>query len=82
MTQHPYPGSYRRYPLWPVIAACTALAWLLTGLSTPGSARGRYTATAEITPVPGSTTRADVAEFLVTAAETDTWIGKAVQLGG
>lgn len=38
MTQHPYPGSHRRYPLWPVLAACTALAWLLTGLSTPGSA--------------------------------------------
>jgi hypothetical protein len=47
-----------------------------------GPARGRFVAQAEIAPVPGSIARAEVAEFLVTAAETDTWVGKAVQLAG
>lgn len=66
------------------LTRASGLEWTLArpGRLTNGPARGRYTATAEITPVPGSIARADVAEFLVTAAETDTWVGKAVQLGG
>ena len=32
--------------------------------------------------VPSSISRADVADFLVEAAEVDSWVGKAVQLGG
>ena len=34
------------------------------------------------TPVPGSISWADVAAFLVTAADSDRWVGKAVQIGG
>lgn len=36
----------------------------------------------DLEPVPSSISRADVADFLVQACESDTWIGKAVQLGG
>jgi hypothetical protein len=43
---------------------------------------GRYVKQAEIAPIPGSISRADVADFLVTAAHSDDWVGKAVQIGG
>jgi uncharacterized protein YbjT (DUF2867 family) len=49
---------------------------------TNGPLAKRYVATAELKKVPASISRADVADFLVTAAETDTWVRKAVQLGG
>ena len=60
------------------------LEWVIArpGRLTNGPARGRYVKRAEIAPVPGSISRADVADFLVTAADSDTWVGKAVQLGG
>jgi hypothetical protein len=32
--------------------------------------------------VPSSISRADLADFLVEACESATWLGKAVQLGG
>jgi uncharacterized protein YbjT (DUF2867 family) len=62
----------------------SGLQWVIArpGRLTNGPALGRFVAQGEIAPVPGSIARADVAEFLVTAAETDTWVGKAVQLGG
>jgi putative NADH-flavin reductase len=47
-----------------------------------GPARGKYLRKTDIEPVPGSISRADVAAFLVEACEVDTWVGKAVQLGG
>ncbi|HSY21185.1 MAG TPA: NAD(P)H-binding protein [Polyangiaceae bacterium] len=49
---------------------------------TNGPLAKRYVATAELKRVPASISRADVADFLVTAAETDAWVRKAVQLGG
>lgn len=49
---------------------------------TNGPRRKSYIATAELRKVPASISRADVADFLVTAAETDGWLHKAVQLGG
>ena len=52
------------------------------GRLTNGPARGRYVKRAEISPVPGSISRADVADFLVTAADADDCVGKAVQIGG
>ena len=66
------------------LTRASGLAWVIArpGRLTNGPARGRFVAQSEIAPVPGSIARADVAEFLVTAAETDTWVGKAVQLGG
>jgi transposase len=62
----------------------SGLEWVIArpGRLMNGPARGRFVAQSEIAPVPGSIARADVAEFLVTTAETDTWVGKAVQLGG
>jgi hypothetical protein len=35
-----------------------------------------------IEPMPSGISRADVADFLVESIETDTWLGKAVQIGG
>jgi putative NADH-flavin reductase len=49
---------------------------------TNGAARGRYVRTADIVSVPGSISRADLADFMVEACESPTWVGKAVHLGG
>ena len=52
------------------------------GRLTNGPARGRYVMRAELSPVHGSISWADVADFLVNAAGFDDWVGKAVHLGG
>lgn len=52
------------------------------GHFTNGPALGRYIKRTAIAPSPGSIARADVADFLVTAAESNAWLGKAVRLGG
>jgi uncharacterized protein YbjT (DUF2867 family) len=52
------------------------------GRLTNGALRKQYVATAKLEPVPSAISRADVADFMVTAAERDTWLGQAVQLGG
>ncbi len=49
---------------------------------TNGKAKGKYVRTAELISVPGSISRADVADFMVEACESMTWVGKGVQLGG
>jgi uncharacterized protein YbjT (DUF2867 family) len=49
---------------------------------TNGTARGKYVRTADVVSVPSSISRADLADFLVEACESTTWVGKAVQLGG
>ena len=49
---------------------------------TNGTAKGEYTKTAEIVSVPGAISRADVADFMVEACESSSFLGKAVQLGG
>jgi uncharacterized protein YbjT (DUF2867 family) len=49
---------------------------------TNGKAKGKFVRTAELVSVPGSISRADVADFLVEACESTTWVGKAVHLGG
>jgi uncharacterized protein YbjT (DUF2867 family) len=49
---------------------------------TNGKAKGKYVRTEELVSVPGSISRADVADFLVEACESPAWVGKAVQLGG
>ena len=49
---------------------------------TNGAAKGKYVRTEELVSVPGSISRADVADFLVEACESTKWVGKAVQLGG
>jgi uncharacterized protein YbjT (DUF2867 family) len=49
---------------------------------TNGPARKTYVKQAEVAKVPNAISRADVADFLVEAATTDTWLHKAVHLGG
>lgn len=49
---------------------------------TNGAAKGKYTKTAELVPVPSAISRADVADFMVEACDSQTFVGKAVQLGG
>jgi uncharacterized protein YbjT (DUF2867 family) len=49
---------------------------------TNGKAKGKYVRTAELISVPATISRADVADFMVEACESTTWVGKAVQLGG
>jgi uncharacterized protein YbjT (DUF2867 family) len=62
----------------------SGLDWVIArpGRLTNGPARKAYVKKTAIEPVPGSISRADVADFLVEAAETDAWVGKAVQIGG
>ncbi len=67
-----------------VLTRASGLEWVIArpGRLTNGPPRGRYVKQAELAPVPGAIARADVADFLVTAADSDAWVGKAVQLGG
>lgn len=60
------------------------LDWVVCrpGRLTNGPAKHKYVKTARIEAVPQSISRADVADFLVEAATTDTWNGQSVQVGG
>jgi uncharacterized protein YbjT (DUF2867 family) len=62
----------------------SGLDWVVArpGRLTNSAARRRYVKKTVIESVPGSISRADVADFLVEACEVSTWIGHAVQLGG
>jgi uncharacterized protein YbjT (DUF2867 family) len=62
----------------------SGLDWVIARPSrlTNGQAGKHSVKTARIQKVPGSIARADVADFLVEAATTDTWSRQAVQLGG
>lgn len=62
----------------------SSLEWVIArpGRLTDGPARRQYQKTSEIRAIPSSISRADVADFLVEAATTPTWVQKAVQLGG
>jgi uncharacterized protein YbjT (DUF2867 family) len=62
----------------------SGLDWIIArpGRLTNRPAGHRYIKKATIEPLPLAISRADVADFLVEAVETDTWVRKAVQLGG
>jgi uncharacterized protein YbjT (DUF2867 family) len=62
----------------------SGLDWIVVrpGRLTNGPARRKYVAKVAIEPVPSSISRGDVADCLVSAAESDAWIGEAVQIGG
>ena len=62
----------------------SGLDWIIArpGRLTDGPARSKYVVKAAIEAIPSSISRADVADFLVKAAESDAWVGRAVQLGG
>jgi uncharacterized protein YbjT (DUF2867 family) len=61
----------------------SGLDWVIArpGRLTDGEALGRYAVKSAPEKVGMAISRADVADFLVRAAEIDTWVGKAVQLG-
>ena len=62
----------------------SGLDWITVrpGRLTNGPARRAYVAKVAIERVPAAISRADVADCLVSAAESDAWIGQAVQIGG
>ena len=62
----------------------SSLAWVIArpGRLTNGPADKRYVTETALKPVPPAISRADVADFLVRAASEDTWLGKAVSIGG
>jgi uncharacterized protein YbjT (DUF2867 family) len=49
---------------------------------TNGKAKGKYLRTPELTSMPATISRADLADFLVEACESTTLVGKRVHLGG
>ena len=49
---------------------------------TNGPARKQYQKKSSLEPVPSAISRADVADFLLEAVESDQWLRQAVQLGG
>jgi uncharacterized protein YbjT (DUF2867 family) len=49
---------------------------------TDDPARKQYQKKTTIEPVPNAISRADVADFLVEATTTGTWLRQCVQLGG
>ncbi|MBL8021846.1 MAG: NAD(P)H-binding protein [Leptospirales bacterium] len=66
------------------LVKASGLKWVIArpGRLTDGPSRKSYQKKTAIEPLPSSISRADVADFLVQACESDAWIGQAVQLGG
>jgi uncharacterized protein YbjT (DUF2867 family) len=62
----------------------SGLEWVIARPTrlTNGPALGKFQKKVEIEKVPSAISRADVAAFMVEAADTDAWVNKAVQLGG
>lgn len=62
----------------------SGLDWVIVrpGRLTDGPARKQYVKKTAIEKVPSSISRADVADFLVEAAESERWVRQAVQIGG
>jgi uncharacterized protein YbjT (DUF2867 family) len=77
-------GPYEDHERQEALVRASDLDWVIARPTrlTNGPARRRYVKKTAIEPVPSSISRADVADFLVTAAETDAWLKQAVQLGG
>ncbi len=77
-------GIYRDHDVQERMTRESGLDFVITRPSrlTNGGAKGKYVRTAELIRVPSSISRADVADFMVEACESPTWVGKAVQLGG
>jgi uncharacterized protein YbjT (DUF2867 family) len=62
----------------------SGLDWVIArpGRLSNGPARKQYVVRTAVEPGASSISRADLADFLVSAADRDTWVGHAVQLGG
>lgn len=77
-------GPYEDHERQEKLVKESGLDWIIArpGRLTNGPARKKYVKTSAIESIPSSISRADVADFLVTTAEVDTWVRQAVQLGG
>jgi uncharacterized protein YbjT (DUF2867 family) len=66
------------------LVKASGLDWVIArpGRLTNGPAHKKYVAHAALAPVPFAISRADLADFLVRAATEDSWVRKAVQIGG
>jgi uncharacterized protein YbjT (DUF2867 family) len=66
------------------LVCASGLDWVIArpGRLTNGAAHRNYVKKTAIEKVPGSISRADVADFLVEACDGEAWVGHAVQLGG
>lgn len=77
-------GPFQDHERQEALVKASGLEWVIARPTrlTDGAARHRYVQETGPKKVPGSIARADVADFLVKAAEVETWVRKAVQLGG
>jgi len=77
-------GFYRDHDLQERLTRESGLDFVIARPTrlTNGKAKGKYVRTAELVSVPSTISRADLADFMVEACESTTWVGKAVQLGG
>jgi len=77
-------AAFRDHEIQEKLVQESGLDWVIArpGRLTSGPAKKRYVKKTVLERVPGSISRADVADFLVEAAESDEWSHKAVQLGG
>ncbi len=77
-------ASYDDHERQESVVRASGLDWVIVRPArlTNGRARRQYLRKIEIEPMPSAISRADVADFLVESIETDTWTGKAVQIGG
>jgi uncharacterized protein YbjT (DUF2867 family) len=66
------------------LVRASGLDWVIArpGRLTNGPARRQYVKKTALEKVPGSISRADVADFLVDACDGAAWVGHAVQIGG
>lgn len=66
------------------LVRASGLDWVLARPSrlTDGPAKGHFVKTTGLKKIPGSISRADVADFLVEATSSSEWVRKAVHLGG
>jgi uncharacterized protein YbjT (DUF2867 family) len=77
-------GPYADHERQEKLVKESGLDWVIArpGRLTNGPARKKYVKKSAIESIPNSISRADVADFMVAAAELDTWVRQAVQLGG
>ncbi len=80
LLKYPFADHVRQEEL----TRASGLEWVIVrpGRLTNGPARLAYKKTGKIEKVPAAISRADVADFLVEAATTSTWVGQGVQIGG
>lgn len=67
-----------------VLVKASGLEWVIVRPPrlTNGPARKQYVKRTGLEKVPGTMSRADVADFMVEAATTPTWVNQAVHVGG